>query len=348
MRLRLTTANFISKAQSIHGNKYNYSLAEYISSHIKVKIICKEHGVFVQTPNHHVRGRGCSKCGDILIAKKKRLSRNEFIQRASRIHGNKYDYSDVIYVDSHTKVKIICKEHNKIFLQLPYTHISRTKITGCKTCFILKREETNIKRYGVCNPLKLVDIRQKQEQTMVEKYGVKRPAQVHMSSILPLLNDKDWLIEQYVNQNKTSYSISKVLNVDQSTVYTYLKKHNIPTLKTTKFSKSAIRWLNSIMEKEEIYIQHAGNVGEYNIPGTKYAADGYCKENNTIYEFYGDRFHGNPEVYGGEDRPHPFDPDITARDLYNRTIEREVKIRELGYKIKSLWEKTYAGNSYQF
>ena len=39
-----------------------YTLVEYKSTHKKVKIICKEHGVFEQTPSAHKSGRGCYVC----------------------------------------------------------------------------------------------------------------------------------------------------------------------------------------------------------------------------------------------------------------------------------------------
>ena len=62
-KLRSTTEQFIKKAKVVHGNKYDYSLVDYKNNKTKVKIICHEHGIFEQTPNHHLSGNGCSKCG---------------------------------------------------------------------------------------------------------------------------------------------------------------------------------------------------------------------------------------------------------------------------------------------
>lgn len=84
----MTTLEFIDKAQQIHGNKYDYSLVEYINSTTKVKIICSEHGVFEQSPNTHLRGSGCQKC----IGRFK-LTTQDFINEAQQVHGNKYNYS---------------------------------------------------------------------------------------------------------------------------------------------------------------------------------------------------------------------------------------------------------------
>lgn len=50
----MNTYDFIQKAVSIHGNKYDYSKAKYVSSHTPVEIICPIHGSFYQEPNSHI------------------------------------------------------------------------------------------------------------------------------------------------------------------------------------------------------------------------------------------------------------------------------------------------------
>lgn len=59
---RRTTTEFINDSRKIHGDKYDYSLAEYTRSNVKAKIICKRHGIFMQTPSHHLMGVGCPSC----------------------------------------------------------------------------------------------------------------------------------------------------------------------------------------------------------------------------------------------------------------------------------------------
>lgn len=57
------TNDFIEKANKIHNFKFDYSLTKYINAKEKIKIICKEHGVFEQTPNSHLISKiCCSKC----------------------------------------------------------------------------------------------------------------------------------------------------------------------------------------------------------------------------------------------------------------------------------------------
>jgi len=129
-----TTDEFIKQSNDVHGNKYDYSIVEYKGTHHKIKIICSIHGIFQQTPNHHLRNTGCPLCGNI----KTRTPIEKFIKKSKDIHGNKYDYSLVKYKDSHTKIKIICKKHG-IFEQRPYSHLSNA---GCPKCKQSKGEKT--------------------------------------------------------------------------------------------------------------------------------------------------------------------------------------------------------------
>ena len=59
---KYTTSEFIKKSKEIHGDKYDYSLVDYISALKKVKIICKKHGIFEQKPYCHLNSNGCPFC----------------------------------------------------------------------------------------------------------------------------------------------------------------------------------------------------------------------------------------------------------------------------------------------
>lgn len=64
MAVKKTTEQFIEQAEQIHGDKYDYSLVNYINNHTKIKIICKKHGIFEQSPDHHLLGNGCPLCNN--------------------------------------------------------------------------------------------------------------------------------------------------------------------------------------------------------------------------------------------------------------------------------------------
>jgi len=116
---------FIEKSKLVHGDKYDYSLVDYKNLRTKVKIICSEHGEFEQMPDKHLMKRGCPYCGGT-----KKLTTNMFIEKASIVHNNYYDYSLVDYKISHVEIKIKCPKHGE-FQQLPYVHLSGC---GCKKC----------------------------------------------------------------------------------------------------------------------------------------------------------------------------------------------------------------------
>jgi very-short-patch-repair endonuclease len=121
------TEEFVKKSKEIHGDKYDYSNVEYKKVNEKVIITCKEHGDFEQTPNGHLNGLGCFKCGHKMFI----LSNNDFINKAKEMHGDKYDYSNVEYNKMNEKVIITCKEHGD-FEQTPSNHITHKQ--GCPIC----------------------------------------------------------------------------------------------------------------------------------------------------------------------------------------------------------------------
>lgn len=129
-----TTSKFIEKAISVHGDKYDYKLSVYIDDDHKIAIICKIHGPYYQRKRNHINGAGCEECAKQSCA----LTTEEFIEKAVRIHGDKYDYTYSKYVGSFDNIKINCKMHG-IFEQMPSNHL---KGAGCKDCIISNSRST--------------------------------------------------------------------------------------------------------------------------------------------------------------------------------------------------------------
>lgn len=108
------------------------------------------------------------------------------------------------------------------------------------------------------------------------------------------------------------------------------------------YSQKAIDWLRQIENTENITIQDAERGGELRIPivGNSYIlADGWCEETNTIFEFHGDYWHGNPDIYNSDEMNTKVKK--TFGELYQRTIDREELIRSLGFKLVVMWESEY-------
>lgn len=134
------TKLFIKKALKIHGNKYDYSKVVYIKASEKVEIICRKgHDSFPLTPNHHLHGEGCRKCGRITTTNKQRMGDIQFIEDSIKIHGDLYRYNKVKYVSNGTPVKIYCTKCKKYFSQTPYKHLIGR---GCQRCGGTKKYTT--------------------------------------------------------------------------------------------------------------------------------------------------------------------------------------------------------------
>ena len=128
---KFTTIQFIERAIKIHGDKYDYLKSEYTGITDKICITCKIHGDFYQTPSNHINtGCGCQLCYDDRRGESIRKTTEEFIEKAIKKHGDKYDYSKCNYISIDDKLTIICKKHGE-FNQVAYSHIIGQ---GCPIC----------------------------------------------------------------------------------------------------------------------------------------------------------------------------------------------------------------------
>lgn len=135
MGVRLTQNQFIEEANKIHSNHYDYSKVKYINNKTKVIIGCPIHGDFLQSPRNHIhKGAGCLDCSKNNGGR--RLTTKQFIDKVSKIHNNRYDYSKVNYINYITKVTIICPLHGE-FQQTPNEHRNGC---GCPICRLSKGE----------------------------------------------------------------------------------------------------------------------------------------------------------------------------------------------------------------
>ena len=137
-REKYTPESFFRRAKEIHGIKYHYPTLyseEKLTAKSKIEIVCtvEKHGSFLQRGEVHLQGMGCPKCGGNY-----RKTTEEFIAKSKIIHGEKYDYKSVKYINNLTNVELICSKHG-LFLQQPKAHL---KSHGCNKC---SREENGKK-----------------------------------------------------------------------------------------------------------------------------------------------------------------------------------------------------------
>jgi hypothetical protein len=285
----LGSSLFIDKAKSVHGDKYIYNNINYLSSKIGVTITCKSHGDFVQIPNNHLNGHGCSKClnyCDDLYS---------FIEKSNNIHRYKYNYSNVKYTDNGSKVNIECPIHG-FFSQIPSSHLSGK---GCSKC-----------QYSTLSKIKTDD-----NKSFIEK------------SILTHGDKYDYTQVNYDKSNRSVIITCKIHGDFSQRPNNHIGKgYGCPKC-GNKYGGVENIWLNEMNV----------NIRQYRIG--KYVVDGFDPTSNTIYEFNGDFWHGNPKVYKSSD----INPKskISFGELYNKTLQREEYLKSKGYTIVSIWESDF-------
>ena len=135
--------DFIKRSIKIHGNKYSYEKVLFEDAYKEVCIICPKHGEFWQKPILHVKGYGCSKCGNEIVSKTKTKTLEKFISESNICHHWKYDYSKTVYKGCYNKVIVTCPIHGD-FTVRPCDHLAH--LSGCPKCkqSILERNVDNL------------------------------------------------------------------------------------------------------------------------------------------------------------------------------------------------------------
>ena len=168
---------FKESANIVHDNKYDYSLInEYNGIYTKLPIVChekdetgEEHGLFYQTAKNHLKGFGCKKCSSNY------MDLQLFVKRSNKIHGNCYNYDNIVsYKNNTTKVPIECSKHG-IFYQTPNMHLSGQGCPYCKESHLEKRINNSFNDCGFCFE------RQKRFEWLInDKTGYKLPLDFYL------------------------------------------------------------------------------------------------------------------------------------------------------------------------
>jgi len=367
--LQDTKESFIQKATAMYSDKYKYDQVNYVNSMTPVKIGCPKGHIFDRLPNKFLQGDGCGecsghgrtfaefrrlsdekygkdvfkfneknyngmtsplemicprghvftinahthlvekskggcmKCSNIESGIRKSYTQEECIDRFKKSHGERYDYSLVNYVDSLTPVTIICKIHGE-FQQVPVSHIQGF---GCKECGFKQLAQTKTRS----------------DQQWIDKAHI-----VHGDKYTYLR-----VFREIDLKNRPFFQI----RCPNGHIFTQRCEHHLQGNGcgscSNRFSKPQIEWLNYIAVEEDI---RYGESGEFKPPGTTIFVDGYSSETNTIFEFQGDFWHGNPKS---------FDQSLinprtrcTYGELFAKTLSRKSKLESLGYRVIEMWE----------
>lgn len=357
--MRLTKEIFIERSRKIHGDKYDYSKVEYVNMKSKVKIICVKHGEFDINPHKHILGSGCRKC----FTDGRRSSKEYFINKSIKIHGDKYDYSKVEYINDRTNVVIICPEHGE-FNQPPNSHFR----SGCSKCGLIKR--ANSRKNDID------DLINKFKKKHGDKYDYSKVEYIKMRSkilIMCKLHNCEFYqaVDKHLESKTGGCPKCNTLGKGRLTNESFIEKanqvhNNLYDYNLVEYVKSNVKVkikCNKHGEFEMTPNAHLDGRGcricnrnggiveniwlnQFNILKDfrqykidDFYVDGFDPINGIIYEFYGDFWHGNPKVYNsdGINRVNG----LKYGDLYRKTIEREEYLKLKGYKVVSIWESDF-------
>lgn len=284
------------------------------------------------------------------------------IEKFRKKHGDLYVYTLVEYKNAITKVNIICKMHG-IFEITPNSHLNGS---GCSVCgrekvrmsrlsnnetFVkksnivhdclydyLKVDYKGIREYVIITCLKHGDFKQKPSKHLSGQ-GCKK-----CSSVKMFVDFKKMCLDKY-----SGYSYDKVIylgmyenvtitclkhgDFDKKPIDFYHKERMCPLCVDRCKSKCETLWLDSLnipIDKRNIYIKFGNKT---------FCVDGIDYDKCIIYEFYGDFFHGNPNIYDKDD----INPLLkeTYGDLYLKTKGKEATLLENGYELVTMWESEF-------
>lgn len=353
---KLTRKEFIEKSIRKHGNTYDYSKVVYNRNRDRVVIICKVHGEFSQIAANHLNGMGCKLCR----INKTRLGWEEFITKARKCHGDKYNYSSVIYINNSSKVKIICPIHGA-FRQTPRDHLSGH---GCNKCggsysdithFInmsrkIHKNKYNYDKVEYTNNKIKVEIVCPEHGSFFQKpnnhilgqgcpkcIGRNKSLQEFIDMANLVHNDRyDYSQAKYVTMKTPILIVCLKHGEFSQTPKSHLRGSGCPMCAGNRISNGSQKWLDSLgvpAENRECFI---------NLPNDKrYIVDGIDFNNKIVYEFNGDFWHGNPKIYSSNDT-NPVNK-IKFGELYKRTLEKRRDLTNFGYKVISIWESEFKG-----
>lgn len=353
---KLKDNSFVEKASLLFNNKFDYSKVNYINNKTPVTIICKIHGEFNQTPKAHLKGKFCCpKC-----SKNTKLTIEDFKIKASKIHNNFYKYS---FKELTENVIIYCPKHGD-FIQKYKNHL---KGYGCKLCAKIKQKSARTKytfsdfkkRAKKIHNNKYIysEVEYKNINTKIKIICLKHGSfyqtpNLHLNSKQGCLDcsgkakiTKNKFIEMSNKAHNNKYCYD---NVIYKTRYDKVKiiclKHGEfhQTPKNHLKGRGCYKCFVSTSKKEKRWIDSFNNINiipQYKIiiKNKTIIVDGYDPKTNTIYEFYGDYWHGYPFKRVGINKK----CNKSFNTLYYKTIEKEQILENNNYNIVSIWESDF-------
>lgn len=313
MSAALSISDLIAKFIEVHGEKYDYSKVTLEDRRTgKICVKCPFHGEFRTNHLEHKNGHGCKQCG----YKKNKITRSKiFIEDLDDLtnkcienFGDIIDFSTAIYINGSSRLALTCKVHNIKFCNTAY-HVVRG--AGCREC---RREKihraADVRRLGQAEFIK------RSESKHGKLYDYSKSEYKSLTDPIKIICHEHGLFLQKPRE--------------------HFRGSGCQLCAETSISVVGYEWLQSLNKKNIL--------PEYriNFDNKWYFVDGYDPTTNTVYEFYGDYWHGNPKTT--DHNATNQQASKTFGELYRNTMIREANIKSLGYNYISIWESEYVRN----
>lgn len=243
--------------------------------------------------------RFCNRhCSSSYAASEKRkkmgITLDSLLEKAKIEHNDFYNYENVVFTSSSSKVSITCPRHGR-FMQSLRTHSSGR---GCPSCA-------------------------KEKQRKTTDQFIREAKEVHGDRY-------DYSLVDY-KTNSTHIIITCDIHGEfKQLPYQHVNlKSGCPECKTIiRQSQGELDWLSTkpITEKQKMII----------INGRRLFVDGYDEKTNTVYEYLGDYWHGNPDKFNHLEENKS--TKLTFGELYDNTFKRFELLKKQGYNIIYKWE----------
>jgi hypothetical protein len=362
-----TTSDFIEKSQIVYKNRFDYSCSNYLGFYETINVICKKHGMFETKPQLHLTGKSyCKSC-------KMEEQDEKWINKCVNKHNGFYSYKQIIKETAlsrnHTLI-LICPIHGEFSMNL----VGHIEGRGCKKCGDIKQGKTKLmsfEKFVAKSNSKhndkykyFADLWEKEYCNCYSKITIECPihglfkqtSDTHIggAGCYDCGRDKIWddrrpttkeFIERSKSIHKGKYDYSATHYVSAKSELIVICPHHGEFSQiaevhlrgmgcskcVSRVSKPEFAWLNSLGLPDDASHRQVKILGK--------KVDGFDPKTNTIYEFYGDYWHGNPNKFKPEDINKVVKKSF--KELYEKTLNRETVLKSYGYKIVSIWENEF-------
>jgi len=322
-----TEEEFDVDLKAIYGTSIT-RLDPYINQKTSMMMKCEvneKHQPFKKTGNDLLNARqGCPRCQIERSSEIRRWKKEEWITEVQKVHSvGKDDYSKLVLEKNAKDIlwahDIFCIHHQKYYCQRAGDHQNGHRCVLCR------------------------DVTLSTQFRMPYLELIQRCREIHS-------NEKFEYDEKEPEDYRNGYSKIQVVcsqtdsegnihGIWTPTAHNHINGSGCPHCAMAGWSKLSVEWLDMLSDKLGTRIQHVKNGGEYQIPGTRLRADGFDRITNTIYEFHGDYWHGNPKKYAADMINST--AGISMGTLYQKTVAKRELAISLGYKYVEMWESDW-------